>query len=158
MTNNLETLNIDNIILSIIKTKISPKLILCNHVYPIGFEIPEVLVPFGIDRNYGKSYLKIQLFNDSKYLFYLKNIENKLNELVKEKYEGRNLKTSFYGENTMATILDKNIQIIDMNNNQISNYAIIKGTKIQVLMELGDIYDYNGNYVYKWIIKKIILR
>jgi hypothetical protein len=158
MTNNLETLNIDNIILSVIKTKITPKLILSNHVYPIGFEIPEVLVPFGIDRNYGKSYLKIQLFADSKYLFYLKNIENKLNQLIIEKYKGRNLKTSFYGENTMATILDKNIQILDINNNQISNYAIVKGTKIQILMELGDIYDYNNEYHYKWIIKKIILR
>jgi hypothetical protein len=158
MTNNLDTLNIDNIILSIIKTKITPKLILSSNVYPIGFDIPEVLVPFGIDRSYGKSYLKIQMFNDSKYLYFLKKIEYKLNELVKEKFNGRTLKTSFYGENTMATILDKNIEIVDNNNNQISNYAIIKGTKIQVLMELGDIYDYNNDYHYKWIIKKIILR
>ena len=158
MTNNLETLNMDNIILSIVKNKITPKLILSTHVYPIGFEIPEVLVPFGIDRNYGKSYLKILMFADSKYLFYLKQIENKLNELIKEKYNGRTIKTSFYGENTLATILDKNIEIVDINNNQISNYAIIKGTKIQVLMELGDIFDYNNDYHYKWIIKKIILR
>ena len=33
-------------------------------------------------------YLKIQMFADSKYLFYLRNIENKLNELIKEKFNG----------------------------------------------------------------------
>ena len=148
MSNNIASFPVENIVISEIKTKKSPRLILANKTYPIGFETPIVITPFGIDNAYGKFYIKLS-FNqsiDHDFIVLFLKIEQKLQTLVP------GLKTSFSGQNTISCILDKNITIEDNNGNVVSMFGIDKGDSLKATIELGDIYNIN----YKWIVKKLI--
>ena len=149
MSNNITSFPLENLVISEIKTKKSPRIILANKSYPIGFETPEVITPFGIDNAYGKFYIKLS-FNqtmDRDFLVLLQKIEEKLQILVP------GLKTNFSSQNTINCILDKNITIEDTNGNIVSMFGINKGDCLKATIELGDIYN-NTNY--KWIVKKLI--
>lgn len=147
MNNHIQNFPIENLVISEIKNKKSPKLILANVPYPIGFETPMVSTPFGIDAAYGKFYIKLafncQLDND--FVRLLQSIEQKLMKLVP------GLKSNFSNATTISCLIDRNVEITS-NGKPLSMFAIQKGDRLTATIELGDIYF---NNTYKWIVRKI---
>ena len=85
MTNHIQSFPLDNLVISEVKTKKTPKIILANKTYPIGFETPEVVTPFGIDNAYGKLYMKLTFrSNDNDFVGLLHKIEEKLQQILNE--------------------------------------------------------------------------
>jgi len=151
MSNDIQNFPIENLVISEIKNKKSPKLILANVPYPIGFETPIVMTPFGIDSAFGKFYIKLafncQLDND--FLQVLQSIEQKLMKLVP------GLKSNFSNATTISCLLDRNVEITSgVNGKPVSMFAIQKGARFTATIELGDIYF---NNTYKWIVRKIVV-
>jgi hypothetical protein len=149
MTNNIETFPFENLVISNIKTKKSPRLLLANKPYPVGFETPIVITPFGIDNAYGKFYMKLS-FNkdvDRDFIELLRKIEKHLQHLLPT------LITNFSNNYTINTMLDKNIKIEDKDGNIVSMFGIEKGETLKATIELGDIYN---DTHYKWLVKKVI--
>ena len=149
MTNHIQSFPLDNLVISEVKTKKTPKIILANKTYPIGFETPEVVTPFGIDNAYGKLYMKLTFrSNDNDFVGLLHKIEEKLQQLVP------GLKTNFSNNNTINCILDRNITIVNKEGTPVTMFGVSKGDNMKVDLELGDIYN---NLNYKWIVKKMTL-
>jgi hypothetical protein len=149
MTNNIETFPIENLVISNIKNKKNPRLILGNKTYQVVFETPNVITPFGIDNAFGKFYIKLSLNKDTDndFIVLLKKIENKLQTLIPT------IISNFSNNYTINAILDKNMKLEDKDGNIISMFGIEKGDILKATIELGDIY--NDKY-YKWIVKKIV--
>ena len=149
MNNHIESFPLDNLVISEIKTRKTPKIILAKKTYPIGLETPEVITPFGIDSAYGKFYMKLTFTSsDNDFLGLLHKIEQKLQDLVP------GLKSNFSNNSTINCILDRNVIIENTEGNQVTMFGINKGDRLKTSLELGDIYN-NTNY--KWIVKKIVL-
>ncbi len=149
MSNHINDFPIENLVISEIKNKKTPKLILGNIPYPIGFETPVAITPFGIDSAYGKFYIKLSIDPtiDGDFLRLMQAIDQKLMRLVPS------LKTNFTSANTINCLLDRNVEIVDADGKQLSMFSIQKGDRLKATLELGDIYF---NNIYKWMVRKII--
>ena len=149
MSNNIQTFPVENLVISTIKTKKCPRLLLANKPYPVSFETPDVITPFGIDNAYGKFYIKLS-FNkdvDGDFIGLLQKIEKRLQSIIPT------LQTNFSNYFTISCILDKNIVIQDSKGQAVSMFGIEKGEILKATVELGDIYRDSH---YKWIVKKLI--
>lgn len=146
-----ENINPANILITNLGNQRQPRLCVFDKTYPICLEIPGK-TPFGIDLVYGKQYLKLTV-PDRKLAGLLRDIDIRLMQLVP------GLKSSVYGYNNIQTVLDRDVEIVDSDNNAVSSYAICKDTEMVVLAELGNIYGKTekGENYYKWLVKKIIL-
>ena len=149
MTNNIETFPVENLVISNNKNTKNPRLILGNKTYPVAFETPSVVTPFGIDNSYGKFYIKLS-FNkdiDTDYIELLKKIEKRLQSIIPT------IHSNFSNNYTINAILDRDIKIEDKDGNIVSMFGIEKGDILKATIELGNIYS---DKYYKWIVKKII--
>lgn len=149
MSNNILSFPVENLVISDIKNKKKPRLILANKAYPIALETPVGHTPFGIDNVYGKFYMKLTLNKDvdMDFIELLKKIEKRLQTIIPS------LLTNFTNSSTFNTILDKNVKIEDDKGNIVSMFGIEKGDCLKTTIELSDIYNDKN---YKWIVKKII--
>ena len=154
--NTTSQLNVANIVISNIRNSVCPRLIVLKKAYPIGFELSNVMTPFGVDIAYGKSYIKLELTHQPEQYDLLCKIEKRLIELK----HPQPFKSCLYGARGISAILDKNIEIyakdIDGNLQNISHYGITNGDILDVIIELGNIYTHDNVCMYKYIVKKII--
>jgi hypothetical protein len=149
MSNHINNFPIENLVVSEIKNKKTPKLILANVPYPIGFETPVATTPFGIDSAYGKFYIKLSIDPtiDGDFLRLMQAVDHKLMGLVP------GLKSNFTSATTLNCLLDRNVDIVDADGKNSSMFSIKKGDRLKATLELGDIYF---NNTYKWMVRKII--
>jgi hypothetical protein len=149
MSNHINNFPIENLVVSEIKNKKTPKLILANVPYPIGFETPVATTPFGIDSAYGKFYIKLSIDPtiDGDFLRLMQAVDHKLMGLVP------GLKSNFTSATTLNCLLDRNVDIVDADGKNSSMFSIQKGDRLKATLELGDIYF---NNTYKWMVRKII--
>lgn len=147
--NSYDLLNPNNIVISDLKNRRQPRIVVMTKAYPVATEVTGY-APFGIDMSFGKRYMKFTL-EQSNLAELFRAIDLRLMNLIP------GLKSSMSGNNTILTILDKNVKICDNNGNATSSYAIEKGTKMTITIELGDIYTFNDTSNYKWIVKNIII-
>ena len=149
MSNHINNFPIENLVISEIKNKKTPKLILANVPYPIGFETPVATTPFGIDSAYGKFYIKLTIDPtiDGDFLRLMQAVDHKLMDLVP------GLKTNFTSATTLNCLMDRNVVIADAEGKHVSMFSIQKGDRLKATIELGDIYF---NNTYKWMVRKII--
>jgi len=149
MSNHIDNFPIDNLVISEIKNKKTPKIILANVAYPIGFETPVAITPFGIDTAYGKFYMKLCIdpTTDGDFLRLMHAIDHKLMGLVP------GLKSNFTNATTLHCLLDRNVVIVDADGKNSSMFSIQKGDRLKATVELSDIYFNNA---YKWMVRKII--
>jgi len=156
--NSLATLCVDNIVVSVPKgskaTKASLKLCVGGGVYDVGVEVSDVVTPFGIDRVYAKSYMKLSIRNPAEVSKFC-DIERRVAELVAPSVLSSSVSLS-HGKCTVSTMLDRNVVIVDSDGRQVSAFAIDKNTQFaSCRMKLGDVYEmYGGNntVTYKWIV------
>ena len=157
-TNDFSKIDYNNIILSYIGKNIKPRFILGDNIYPISCEIENCIAPFGIDNAYGKMYMKLSIYENSKIIHFLKNIDDTISKLIMEK-EQMSIDSNI-NRNTIQTMLDNNIIIQNDDGKHLSSFNINKASVIKkIQMQLGDVYyiTKSKKYAYKWIVNKIIL-
>ena len=148
-TNSYDLLNPNNIVISNIRNRLQPRIVVMNKAYPVATEIAGI-APFGIDMYQGKRYMKFAITQPNLVELF-RAIDIKLMSLV------TGLKSSMYGQNIILTLLDKAVKICDEDGNALSSYAIDAGCKMTITIELGDIYTFNNISTYKWLVKNIII-
>lgn len=155
----MNALDPNNVIISETRRKYVPRMIIEGKLETIRFLTPIIKTPFGIDRNYGKMYLKGLFDNlkDKSYIIFLRNLEKKIYDLLLKKFPDYTLQSYFSGANCISCILDKDVIMEDDSGKTISNYSIEKNSQIQMFLELGDFYMHGGKIHYKWIVKKLCL-
>ena len=160
--NNLASLCVDNIVTSVPKgikgAKACLKLCVGGEVYDVGVEVCDVVTPFGIDRVYGKSYMKLSIRNPEEVSKFC-DIEKRIGELVSPSVLSSGV-SQFHATCTVSTMLDRNVVIVDSDGRPMSAFAIDKNTPfVSCRMKLGDVYGGNGTVAatYKWIVTHIVI-
>jgi hypothetical protein len=127
---------------------------------PIQFWTPELRVPFGIDENFGKYYIRLEIHQETKQHEMLKKILEKVESVVIKRLqlEEQELKTIFRRKIGDHDLLDVRLKEIKGHNqttceyeNARDNYLktvfdIEKESYVKVFLEIHGIWDYReGN-------------
>ncbi len=127
---------------------------------PIQFWTPELRVPFGIDENFGKYYLRLEIHQETKQHEMLKKILEKVESVVVKRFqlEEQELKSIFRRKIGDHDLLDIRLKEIKGHNqttceyeNTRDNYLktifdIEKNSYVKVFLEIHGVWDYReGN-------------
>ena len=165
--NSLVTLHASNLVLSVHSRSAHPsssnhgrgalKLCVGGNVYDVGVELSDVVAPFGIDRAFGKHYMKLTV-RDPVLMTKLSEVDERVRTLVQPSVL-HSCVTSFQSRAiTISTLLCRNVTVVDAQNQPVSLFAIQKGSSIALVrMVLGDVYDVTGGCTYKWIVKHMVV-
>lgn len=123
----------------------------------IKFWTPKLLIPFGIETEYNKKVLKLELLdNDNAEQIYFENIIKKIENIIKEKLElnDNEFKTVIRKREKYNDIIETKIKMgrkcvlttvdfEDKANNYLKTiYEIGKNIHVKVLIEVNGIWDY----------------
>ena len=123
----------------------------------IKFWTPKLLIPFGIETEYNKKVLKLELLdNNDTEQTYFKNIIKKIENIIKEKLElnDNEFKTVIRTREKYNDIIETKIKMgrkcvlttvdfEDKDNNYLKTiYEIGKNIHVKVLIEVNGIWDY----------------
>ena len=128
----------------------------CNNK-DIKFWTPKILIPFGIETEYNKKIIKLELLdNNDPEQMYFKNIISKIEKIIKEKLEldDNEFKTVIRTREKYNDIIESKIKMgrnhvltsvefKDKDKNYLKTiYDIGKNVNAKVLLEVNGIWDY----------------
>jgi len=128
----------------------------CNNK-DIKFWTPKILIPFGIETEYNKKIVKLELLdNNDPEQMYFKNIISKIEKIIKEKLEldDNEFKTVIRTREKYNDIIEskikmgrnhvlKSVEFKDKDKNYLKTiYDIGKNVNAKVLLEINGIWDY----------------